>query len=104
MCVVSMVADHYMEKWNGWINTPNGWPSVTIPFGDETDDYLPVSRAEYLALKNELEEMKKLLARAKEYDERTGQAECENGEKLKVLFAVADALGIDLAEVIERPE
>lgn len=60
MCVMSMVSDHYNEKWN----KPNYIDLL------KTFDPINVSRSEFEHLKKEVEEMKDLLKRAKEYDEK----------------------------------
>lgn len=44
--------------------------------------------------------MKALLKRAKEYDERTGQADCEHDDKMDILRRVGKLVGIDLDDVI----
>jgi hypothetical protein len=62
--------------------------------------FSPVNREEFDALKRDVEEMKALLKRAKEYDERTGQADCENAEKVALIRKVAELVGVDLREVL----
>jgi hypothetical protein len=87
-----MVADHYADKWRqGHPFYPNGgtWPVLA-----------EVSRAEFDALKRDVEEMKALLKRAKEYDERTGQPDCEMDEKVALLRKVADMVGVNLDDVL----
>lgn len=113
MCVVSMIGDHYGEKW---------WPKespYTIPIQPLPDD-LPfpkkpfkqydwdkifnrpaeVSKKEFDALKKEVEELKELLKRAKKYDEANNEPNCEIEDKMKLLRKVAEAVGINLDEVI----
>jgi hypothetical protein len=58
--------------------------------------FSPVNREEFDALKRDVEEMKALLKRAKEYDERT----CENAEKVALIRKVAKLVGVDLREVL----
>lgn len=55
-----------------------------------------VSRAEFDALKKEVEELKKLLKAAKEFDTATGQPDCEIEEKTEFLRKLAEFLGVDL--------
>jgi hypothetical protein len=109
MCVVSMVGDHYREKWKP--RFPD-WDDVQIPVwpspktnGSPTFVPLPpeITRAEFDALKKEVEEMKGLLKRAKEYDERNGEPDCEIDEKMSLLRKVAAAVGISLDDVIGKP-
>lgn len=97
MCAVSMVGDYFKDKWIPYFER-NTFPSG--PFISP----LPVpsvSPDEFLALKREVEEMKELLKRAKVYDEEHGEPECEMEEKLKVLRAVAKAVGVDLEDVLK---
>lgn len=61
-----------------------------------------VSRADFDALKREVEEMKKLLLRAKKYDEETGQPDCEMEDKVALLKKVAQLVGVDLSEVFGK--
>lgn len=99
MCVVSMVGDHFNDKWrkNEWIqypyNAPLGYPPTQI-------DTVP--KHEFDALKKEVEDMKALLKRAKEYDERNNEPNCEIEEKMKFLRYVASLVGIDLSDVIPK--
>jgi len=88
-----MIGDHYRDKWiDRWPNIPS-WPQTTIP---------SISRQEFDDLKKEVAEMKELLKRAKEYDERTGQPDCEIDEKMDLLRKVAKLVGVDLDDVL-RP-
>lgn len=100
MCVVSMVGDHYADKWRDkYPIRPDPivwpWPNQTAPDNHPT-------RAEFDALRKEVEEMKELLKRAKEYDERNGEPDCEVDEKMELLRRVAAAVGISLDDVIGR--
>jgi len=90
MCVVSMVGDHFSEKWQqpNYTQTFTNWPSV--------------SRAEFDALKKEVEEMKQLLIKAKIYDERNNEPNCEMEEKIAKLREIAKLVGIDLDEVLKN--
>lgn len=86
MCVVSMVGDHYRDRWT----TPQ--PSYQIA----PSWIVPVSREEFNRPKAEVEEMKKALEAAKFIDKVTGQPDCENEDKLKVLREVAKLVGVEL--------
>jgi len=94
MCTMSMVGDHYRdwfpERYPGWFPAPN----QTIPTIPSD-----VTRQEFEALKQAVEDMKKLLLRTKEYDERNGEPDCEMDEKVALLKQVAKLVGVDLAEV-----
>lgn len=99
MCVVSMIGDHYADKWGprmpDWFpSEPRKKPGATI---------IPpvnISREEFDALKRDVEEMKKLLKRAKEYDERNNEPDCEVEEKMDLLRRVAKLVGVELNDVI----
>jgi hypothetical protein len=94
-----MIGDHYSDKWRGqpWTQ-PNppalggaGWAGVFV------------SRHEFDKLKAEVEDMKALLARAKAYDERNNEPDCEMDEKMDLLRKVAKLVGISLDDVIGKP-
>lgn len=89
MCVVSMVGDFAQERW------PKVYPNIFRPMtGEDFKD--PVSREEFDALRREVQMIKELLEKAKEYDERTNQPNCELDEKIALLKKVADLVGIDI--------
>lgn len=90
MCTVSMIGDHYTEKWRE-IN-PQTWPYQTGGFTFE----VAISRHEFDALKRDVEECKALLKRAKKYDEDNGEPDCEMEEKMELIRKVAKAVGVDL--------
>src|SRR4029077_15180212 len=102
MCTVSMIGDHYRDKWKEypwWVEpytspyttpfTPNISPPPLAPMIQKITE---ISRVEFEALKKEVEELKKLLVRAKEYDEKNGEPNCEMDEKVAILRAVAKAV------------
>lgn len=89
MCVVSMIGDHYQDKWR----------EINYDFSSYIQN---VSRAEFEALKKEVENLKELLKRAKEYDEKNNEPNCEIEEKMEFLRKVAQLVGIDLDEVFKK--
>lgn len=93
MCVVSMVLDHYQEKWRLNVS-PHVSPLSTFTIN-------PVSREEFEALKRDVEEMKALLIRAKEYDRRNNEPDCEMAEKVALIKKVAELVGVDISEVVK---
>lgn len=90
MCVTSMIGDYYQERYDHHPLQPLTW--INMPPA--------VSRDEFDALRKDVEEMKELLKRAKDYDERTGQPDCEIEDKMAMLRRLADLLGVDLSSVI----
>ena len=86
MCVVSMVGDVYNQQFKKYE------PFLDLPGS--------VTRKEFDELKREVETLKKLLIKAKEYDEKTNQPECEQEEKVALLKKVAEMVGVDLKDVL----
>lgn len=79
MCVVSMIMNHTYDKW------PKPWeyPGKKVPIPD-------------IPSEKEVEEFRKLLERARKYDEENNQPDCELDEKRKALKTLADELGIEI--------
>lgn len=89
MCVYSMIMDHYYDKWK-WTpqpTTPPTIPSINIP----TVINIPTITAD------EINEFRKLLERAREYDKKHNQPNCELEEKKAKLKRLAKELGVDIA-------
>lgn len=93
MCVVSMVGDYYSQKWAGGAGQGQGQNTFILS--------PPISREEFDALKKEVLEMKELLLRAKEYDGKNNQPDCENAKKLEILQKVAELVGVDLSDILK---
>lgn len=114
MCAVSNVGDNYQNQWQRqpWFNPQvqpgqggigpgtGGGGGLSGPFTLSP----PPTREEFDQLKKEVLEMKQLLIKAKAEDVATGQKDCEMEEKLKVLRAVADLVGVDLNDVIPKKD
>lgn len=96
MCAVSMVGDFYGDKWKQH-------PWYVEPVTQVSYNLSEISRAEFDALKKEVEDMRQLLLRAKAYDEKTGQPDCEIESKVALLKEVAKAVGVSLDEVFKPP-
>lgn len=88
MCTVSMIGDHYRDKWMPVYPAP----SINIP---------AVSREEFEALKREILDLKALLKKAKKYDEDNGEPKCEMDTKIAFLKAMAKELGVDLDDIFK---
>jgi hypothetical protein len=126
MCVVSMIGDHYKDKW---IPEPPINPSPYIPSvpyiptpilpNEQLDKIIndiekgkkrkkkktvaqkaidgdKVSRKEFEELKKEVLEMKELLKKAIQYDKDKGEPDCHMDEKVELLKAVAKTVGVEL--------
>lgn len=81
MCVVSMVMDHYGDEWRRRIvyQTEIGQP-ITQPITQE-----------------EIAEFRRLLDRAREYDRRNNEPDCEMESKKQTLLDMAKQLGIEIS-------
>ena len=101
MCVVSMVMEHYHEKWT----QPPYWPGGTAPY--EAPIVVPkdwqieldkLTKPPVVApTAEEIEEFRKLLERAREYDRKNNEPDCELDEKRQALKQLAKAMGIEIA-------
>lgn len=93
MCTVSFIGDQWTERYPQ--RYPDFYPVPTIiPPG--------ASKEEVDALRNEVAELKKLLGAAKEFDDATGQPDCETEEKVGLLRRLGRLLGIDLDDVLVK--
>jgi len=106
MCVVSMVGDHYNQKWNEPVYKDLIDRITTTKTGTNTlatyMNWNLVTREEFDSLKKEVEEMKELLKRAVEYDERNNEPHCEIEEKVEVLKKVAELLEVNLDDIFRK--
>ena len=106
MCIVSNIAN----DWNRTL--PDRWPwvqpyvrpstdSTTIDITDNVE--LKKLKKKYdkeiKELREELEALKKLLKAGKEYDEATGQKDCEQDEKIALFKRLAELCDVDVSEV-----
>ena len=97
MCVMSMVVDHYREKW-----TPVVIPMIPFPGGAGGIGGLPVTLFTTPPqvppiTAAEIEEFRKLLERAREYDRKNNEPDCEMAEKINALKLIAEKLGVDIS-------
>ena len=94
MCVVSMVMDHYWDKWN---QPPyqQPLPAPVNPF--QSPPYIPLPQPQRIPTPEEIEEFRKLIERARDYDKRNKEPDCEMDEKKKLLKQLAEKLGVDIS-------
>ena len=90
MCTYSMIMDHYWDKWQPYRTTPP--MPVQWPFWPPS----PMFPAQPGPTTAEIEEFSILLAKAKEYDKRTGQEDCELESKKDKIRQLATELGITI--------
>ena len=103
MCVVSMVGDTFNDRWKDQF--PQFIPGDINPHPDtrRAFTYEPsITRAEFEALRREVELMKALLTRAKLYDEKNNEPDCEVEEKVALLKRVAEMVGVSLDDVLGK--
>lgn len=84
MCVVSMIMDHYGDRWERRVR-PIVPPEITY--------WPPVISPEEVA------EFRELLERAREYDKKNNEPDCELRTKRDRLQKLADELGVDISFV-----
>lgn len=78
MCVMSMVMDHYWDKWR----RPEPFDQGLLP---------PVPQI----TPAEIDEFRKLLDRARKYDQKHRQPDCETEDKKRKLLDLARELGVE---------
>lgn len=99
MCVVSMVMDHYADRW--------GKPEpFTSPFAPGTNPYpginptgvpfTPLFQPPVFPSREEVAEFRKLLERAREYDKKHNEPDCELADKKAKLKKIAEELGVEI--------
>lgn len=102
MCVYSMV----MDDWN----RRNGTAVEPLITGDYfkifTDDSPAATKKDLDELREEfrkeLRSLKKLLKAAAQYDEESGQPDCEQEEKIALIRKLAEGLGVDMEDCLPK--
>src|SRR5207244_3057631 len=95
MCVYSMIADHYYDKWKPLV--PNPWYPIPDPNVVPVTPSSPVFPYIFLVVpsKEEIEEFSNILKKDKKYDEEHNQKDCEAENKKKKILKLAKQLGIE---------
>jgi hypothetical protein len=93
-----MIGDHYRDKWN--VPPYQGYLSQAVE-GTTTNLFSLITRPEFESLKKEVEEMKALLIKAKIYDEKNNEPNCEMEDKISTLKKMAELMGVSLDEVFK---
>jgi hypothetical protein len=91
MCVMSMIMDHYGDKWQPLV------PPATYPVSVPWPVVLPATAPVPLVSPEEVAEFRRLLERAREYDRRNNEPDCELAEKRERVKDLARQLGIDVS-------
>ena len=79
MCAVSMIMDHFGDKWQYYKQDDRAWW---------------VNRLRDSTLQADIDEFRKLLERAREYDRKHNQPDCELQEKRQRILDLAKELGV----------
>jgi hypothetical protein len=91
MCVVSMIMDHYGDRWNDRLRQ---WPR---PDPVDWQQALEQFQAKEPAItQEEIKEFRQLLDRAREYDKRNSEPDCEMDSKKETLKQLAKQLGVEI--------
>ena len=101
MCVVSGIADSFTDRTIGrypWVVpyieqepvAPPDWTYIVPEFA---------TKVELEAIRKEIQEIRELIKAAQKFDESTGQPNCDNPDKFRLLKLLAEALGVDLSEL-----
>jgi hypothetical protein len=87
-----MVSDHFYDKWKD-----RGWDTTGGSIGPLTYPPLPSGKPlQPLITQEEIAEFRKLLERAREYDRKHNEPDCELAEKKKRLQDLANQLGVKI--------
>ncbi len=100
MCVYSMIADHYRDRWRE--RKEYQYPPATTEQFPYQPKVIPFTIQPTIT-PEEIEEFRKLLERAREYDKRNNEPDCENQEKLDEIIRLAEEAGVgdEVREAIE---
>ena len=90
MCVVSMIMDHYIDKWRPLTPTMPYRPAPVVINVEP-----PITDAE-------IREFRELLERARKYDREHNEPDCEMESKKNAIKELAKVLGIDVSFVDEH--
>lgn len=90
MCVVSMVMDHINDEWQ------RKYFPTTIPWKDYGPIQTPAPVPTGMPTQEEINELNRLIERAREYDRRNNEPDCELEKKKQKLKELADLLGVKI--------
>ena len=97
MCVVSMVMEHYLDKWQQPDpRFTNPFPSIGVGVIPSTPWPPPARPPVNMPTQAEVDEFHRLLARARKYDAEHNEPDCELEEKRQLLLKLAKELGVEL--------
>lgn len=89
MCAASVILDYFYDKWR---NPPYQFREANV--FEWPDDYY--KQDIMVPPQEEIEEFQKLYSSLKDYDEKSGQPDCELEEKKNKIKKLASELGIQI--------
>jgi hypothetical protein len=95
MCSVSAIYDRFFDKWKGFPKPYDFSKPYVLPSEDVTPplrEPAPVSPI----TREEIDEFRRLLEKAREHDRLTGQPDCELEEKRERLRQLSKELGVEI--------
>ena len=93
MCAYSMIMDHFHNKWKGLGSQEPSYPFVSpVPFPP-----WPLPPLAPKITQAEIDEFHALLERAREYDIRMHQPNCELESKKEKIRALAKELNVEIS-------
>jgi hypothetical protein len=111
MCVVSMVIGEYTKKWEPFTLPLPPYSPVIAPHSPPEPSPMPdlptvptppwlnpptTSTALPTLTTAEIEFLRKMIAAAREYDDKNNEPKCEDEEKKKLLKELAAKLGVEI--------
>lgn len=90
MCVYSMVADHFYDRWR------HPWVEPSVPVSPFVPTPPAPAKPACPFTQEEIDRLRDLLKKAKDIDEATGQPDCENDAKKKALQDLANQWGFEI--------
>jgi hypothetical protein len=111
MCIASAISDDFGRgyPWGRPVGPigpviqpeinpyPNPFEKLLIPTAP------PISKEDFDALKKEVEELKELLEKAKQYDAKHDEPDCEAEEKIALAKQLGKTFDVDIESVLTKP-
>lgn len=102
MCMVSFVGLKWTDQWD----RPTPVPNLPMQPGIQSYPMVTISRGEFEGLKVRISEAEQAIRELREVritDVAAGTPDCQHGDKVALLRAVADELGVDLRDIFGPP-
>lgn len=97
MCSVSMIMDWKDDEWRRrYFSIPT---PVPLPFPVYPPEKWQPTPAAPMPTQEEIDEFRRLLDRAREYDRKNNEPDCELEEKRQKLRDLAETLGVEISFV-----